>query len=185
MAEDPSLNLGTVSQPYEVISSKIQSLAHRTSLDSFVFPITTLLPEVCRYSVMYAQDGRIGAQTSWPVQLFLSLGVSHDMVIRMLGNIFDTQDFGFSGPARGRIIEFIIHVVDDWLAEIRRRGGVGSLTPIVSELLEASEATLPSLGPNSNLGGAAPEEMRRVIAALRREVGNVMERAPSGSTRYY
>lgn len=183
---DPAV--GATPRPYEVVSSKIQNIAHRTSLDSFVFPIATLLPEVCRYSVMQAQDDRIGADPVWPVQLFLALGVSHDMIVRVLGNILDTQSYGFSGGARARIIELIAFAVSSWLAEIRRRGGgPGSvpLSPTVEELLESCETTLPSLGVNSNPGGADPANMRMVIRELRREVGNAMERAPIGSMRYY
>lgn len=186
--EQQDTALGTTSKPYEVVSSKIQNIAHRTSLDSFVFPIATLLPQVCRYSVMHAQDGRIGADPAWPVQLFLALGVSHDMIIRVLGNILDTQSFGFSGGARARIIELIAFGVSSWLSEIRRRGGgAGSvpLSPMVEELLESCETTLPSLGVNSNQGGADPAAMRMMVRELRREVGNAMERAPMGSMRYY
>lgn len=98
--------------PYESVTSKIQNIAHRTSLDSFIFPIQTLLPELCRYAVAYQQDITIGADPSWPVQLFLTLGVSHDMIIRVLENIFDTQDYGFSGSVRNRIIELIVFVID-------------------------------------------------------------------------
>ncbi|OAA58342.1 non-repetitive nucleoporin [Cordyceps fumosorosea ARSEF 2679] len=109
--------------PYEAVSSKIQNIAHYTSLDSFVFPIQTLLPELCRYAVAYQQDGTIGADAMWPAQLFLNLGVSHSMIVQTLENIFDTQDYGFSGAARNRVIETIVFVVSDWAAEARRRGG--------------------------------------------------------------
>ncbi|PHH91198.1 hypothetical protein CDD83_1384 [Cordyceps sp. RAO-2017] len=55
--------------PYEAVTSKIQNIAHHTSLDSNVFPIETLLPELCRYAVAYQQDATIGAEPTWPVQL--------------------------------------------------------------------------------------------------------------------
>lgn len=185
-AENPDPN-APPPQPYEVVSSKIQNIAHRTSLDSFVFPISTLLPEVCRYSFLYGQDDRVGADPAWPVQLFLTLGVTHDMITRVLGTTFETQDYGFSGGSRARIIELIIYVVHNWLAEIRRRGGAGkggSLTPAVEELLASCESTLPSMGPRDNPGGADPADIRGVIRGLRAEVGNMLERAPSRSLRY-
>lgn len=173
--------------PYEVVSSKIQNIAHYTSLDSFVFPIQTLLPEVCRYAVAYQQDGTIGADPTWPVQLFLTLGVSHDMIVRVLENIFDTQDYGFSGMVRNRIIEIIVFVVNDWVADVRRRGGAskgGSIGQGVGELLGRCEAALPAPGHGNNNGGAELADIRRVLKTLRREVAGLVERDPTGSMRF-
>ncbi|KFA49840.1 hypothetical protein S40293_01252 [Stachybotrys chartarum IBT 40293] len=175
-------------QPYEAVASKIQNIAHRTSLDSFVFPIQTLLPEVCRYSVTFKQDSSIGAESTWPVQLFLNLGVSHDMIVRILEDIFDTQDYGFSGSALNRIIELIVYVVNEWVAEVRRRGGAGgkasAVGPAVAELLGRCEAALPPPGYGNNPGGADLADIRRVLKTLRREVAGLVERAPTGSLRF-
>lgn len=173
--------------PYESVSSKIQNIAHRTSLDSFVFPIQTLLPELCRYAVAYEQDATIGADPTWPVQLFLSLGVSHDMIVRVLENVFDTQDYGFSGPVRNRMIELIVFAVRDWVAEVRRRGGGGGkgyagMGMSVAELLQRCEAAMPAPGHGSNHGGAELAEVRRGLKALRREVAALVERVPPGGS---
>lgn len=173
--------------PYEVLTSKIQNIAHHTSLDSFVFPIQTLLPQLCRYAVTCQQDATIGADPTWPVQLFLSLGVSHDMIVRVLESIFDTQDYGFSGMVRNRVIETIVYVVSDWVAEVRRRGGAakgGSLGPSVSDLLQRCEAALPLPGQGYNNGGADLADVRRVLRMLRREVAGLVERLPTASMRF-
>ncbi|PNY28783.1 nucleoporin [Tolypocladium capitatum] len=174
--------------PYEAVTSKIQNIAHHTSLDSFVFPIQTLLPELCRYAVAYQQDATIGADPTWPVQLFLALGVSHDMIVRVLENIFDTQDYGFSGMVRNRIIEMMAYVANSWVAEVRRRGGGGgkggSIGPWVGELLARCEAALPPPGQGNNNGGADLAEVRRVVRTLRREVAGLVERVPTGSLRF-
>ncbi|KAH8687014.1 Non-repetitive/WGA-negative nucleoporin C-terminal-domain-containing protein [Ilyonectria robusta] len=173
--------------PYESVTSKIQNIAHRTSLDSFIFPIQTLLPELCRYAVAYQQDTTIGADPTWPVQLFLTLGVSHDMIVRVLENIFDTQDYGFSGSVRNRIIELIVFVVNDWSAEVRRRGGGGkggSIGPSVVELLKRCDAALPPPGHGNNLGGADLADVRRVLKALKREVDGLAQRVPTGTLRF-
>ncbi|KAK1244474.1 hypothetical protein MKX07_003273 [Trichoderma sp. CBMAI-0711] len=173
--------------PYEVLTSKIQNIAHHTSLDSFVFPIQTLLPQLCRYAVTCQQDATIGADPTWPVQLFLSLGVSHDMIVRVLESIFDTQDYGFSGMVRNRVIEIIVYVVSDWVAEVRRRGGAakgGSLGPSVSDLLQRCEAALPLPGQGHNNGGADLADVRRVLRMLRREVAGLVERLPTASMRF-
>lgn len=174
--------------PYEVVSSKIQNIAHRTSLDSFVFPISTLLPDVCRYAASSEQDARVGADPAWPVQLFLSLGVSHDMVTRVLENVFDTQDFGFSGSARWRIVELIVYTVNDWVAETRRRGGAskgsGAIGPSVGELLVRCEGVMPPPGQGVNPGGSELADIRRVLRQVRREVQGMVERIPVGSMRF-
>lgn len=185
--ENPEPGVLTPPLPYEAVSSKIQNIAHHTSLDSFVFPIQTLLPELCRYAVAYQQDATIGADPSWPVQLFLALGVSHDMIVRVLENIFDTQDYGFSGMVRNRIIEIIVFAVSDWVAEVRRRGGASKGSSIglsVGELLGRCESALPPPGHGSNYGGAELAEIRRVLKSLRREVAGLVERAPTGSLRF-
>ncbi|KAG5930306.1 hypothetical protein E4U42_002230 [Claviceps africana] len=185
--ENPEPDMPTPPLPYEAVSSKIQSIARHTSLDSFVFPIQTLLPEVCRYAVAYQQDASIGADPTWPVQLFLCLGVSHDMIVRVLEGIFDTQDYGFSGMVRNRIIEMIAHVVNDWVAEVRRRGGAGkggSIGPSVGDLLARCEAALPPPGQGNNNGGSDLADVRRVVRTLRREVAGLIERVPTGSLRF-
>ncbi|KAF4583187.1 nucleoporin Nup157/170 [Ophiocordyceps camponoti-floridani] len=173
--------------PYEVVTSKIRIMAHRTSLDSFVFPIQTLLPELCRYAVAYHQDATIGADPTWPVQLFLALGVSHDMIVRVLENVFDTQDYGFSGNARNRVVELIVYVVSSWASEVRRRGGSdkgGSMGPSVGELLTRCEDALPLPGQGSNGGGADLADVRRALKTVRREVAGLAERVPTGSLRF-
>ncbi|KAG5993287.1 hypothetical protein E4U54_003408 [Claviceps lovelessii] len=185
--DNPEPDMPTPPMPYEAVSSKIQNIARHTSLDSFVFPIQTLLPEVCRYAVAYQQDATIGADPTWPAQLFLSLGVSHDMIVRVLEGIFDTQDYGFSGMVRNRIIEIIAHVVNDWVAEVRRRGGAGkggSMGPSVGDLLARCEAALPPPGQGNNTGGSDLADVRRVVRTLRREVAGLIERVPTGSLRF-
>ncbi|KAF7560927.1 hypothetical protein G7046_g3212 [Stylonectria norvegica] len=144
--------------PYESVTNKIQNIAHRASLDSVIFPISTLLPEVCRYSVAYQQDATIGADPSWPIQLFLTLNVSHEMIVRVLENIFDTQDYGFSGAVRNRIIELIVFTVNDWVAEVRRRGGAGkggSIGPAVSDLLSRRQTSAQDAAKRSGWAGGA------------------------------
>ncbi|KAK8144566.1 hypothetical protein G3M48_005621 [Beauveria asiatica] len=171
--------------PYEAVSSKIQNIAHYTSLDSFVFPISTLLPELCRYAVAYQQDATIGADPMWPVQLFLTLGVSHSMIVQTLENVFDTQDYGFSGNVRNRIIETIVFVVSAWAAEVRRRGGQangGAIGPSVGDLLARCEAALPPPGQGNNNGGTDLPTIRRVLKSLRREVADLVERLPTGGS---
>ncbi|RDA83830.1 hypothetical protein CP532_5137 [Ophiocordyceps camponoti-leonardi (nom. inval.)] len=171
--------------PYEAVSTKIRIIAHRTSLDSTVFPIETLLTELSRYAVAYHQDATIGADPTWPVQLFLALDVSHDVIVKVLENMLDTQDYGFNGVIRSRIVEMVVYVVKSWVGEVRRRGGTdkgGSIGPWVNELLMRCEDALPPPGQGSNNGGADLADVRRELRTLRRETSGLMERMSMGSS---
>lgn len=109
------------------------------------------------------------------------------MIVRVLENIFDTQDYGFSGSVRNRIVELIVFAVSDWTAEVRRRGGAGkgaSLGATVGDLLQRCEAALPAPGHGSNHGGAELAEVRRQLKTVRREVAGMVERMPTGSLRF-
>lgn len=141
---------------------------------------------MCRYAVAEGQDGSIGADPTWPAQLFLGVGASHDVVVRVLGGVFDTQDYGFDTPARrARLVEVIAYVVGSWCREVRRRGGAGvtagkmGMGAGVGELLDRCEAGLPPPPGGSNPGGMEVPELRRVVRTLRRDVGGLVERMGS------
>lgn len=169
----------------------MQNIAHRTACDAVIFPISTLLPEICRYACAQRQDASIGADPTWPVRLFLGVGVSHDVVVRVLGHVFDTQDYGFNAPGRRvRLVELILFVVGEWSREVRRRGGgggglgvggAGKMGGEVGELLERCEGALG--GNQGNVGGMEVGELRRGVRTLRREVGSLVERM-GGSLRF-
>ncbi|KAG8427339.1 hypothetical protein J3459_006807 [Metarhizium acridum] len=109
------------------------------------------------------------------------------MIVRVLENIFDTQDYGFSGMARNRIIEIIAYVVNDWVADVRRRGGAGkggSIGPPVADLVGRCESALPPPGQGNNNGGMDLADIRRVLRSLRREISGLIERVPTGSLRF-
>ncbi|KKA27708.1 hypothetical protein TD95_002356 [Thielaviopsis punctulata] len=174
--------------PYESVTARIQEIAHRTSCDSFIFPITQLLPELCQYAVTNEQDASIGADPAWPVQLFISIGISHEMITRILEHVFDTQDFGFTGSARPRLIELIVYVVEAWVREARRRGagnsagrGVAQLGASVKDLLDRCENEMPPPGHGSNPGGRDINDVRRQLRSTKREVASVLERAATAS----
>jgi nuclear pore complex protein Nup155 len=175
--------------PYESVSVKIQEIAHRTSCDTIIFPVNVLLPEVCQYAVANQQDAHIGADPAWPVQLFLSVGISHDLITRILENVYDTQDYGFAGVARTRLIELIMFVVDAWVKDVRRRGagpsrGSNMIGAGVRELLERCEADLPAPGHGQNTGGADLNEVRRQLRQVRRDMDSLAERMATGSVRF-
>ncbi|KAK4153019.1 Non-repetitive/WGA-negative nucleoporin C-terminal-domain-containing protein [Chaetomidium leptoderma] len=188
--------------PYESVSQQIQLIAHRTSLDSLVFPVDALLPEVCRYAVNNGQDASIGADPCWPVLLFLNLGVPHALVVQVLENLFDAQEAPFTGRRRKVVAQWIAAAVEAWVREVERRaagsgvgggagnggggGGDGVIGAWVSELLARADECLAQIVPavpvaaSARAGGAVPPEveevleLRRVVKALKRSVDGIV-----------
>jgi nuclear pore complex protein Nup155 len=165
-------------QPYEAVSNAIQQIAHRTSLDSLIFPIDTLLPAVCRYAISGSQDASIGADPAWPVMLFLQLGVSHALVVRVLEQILDAQEVPFTAKRRKVVVQWIDVAVEDWIREIERRGGAGgkggdaAIGAWVAELLGRAEGVIQHLMQSAR-GAAENEELgatKRITNGLRRDV---------------
>ncbi|KAG9252658.1 nucleoporin Nup157/170 [Emericellopsis atlantica] len=180
-------NLPQPPKPYESISAKIQNIAHHSSLDSFVFPIHMLLPKLVQYSVAEEQDNRIGAHACWPAQLFLSLDVSHDNIVKALEAALETPggNYNQQGSIRVRLVELIVYAVDDWVADLRRRGGskqAGTITQSVTELLKRCEGQLTPR--TNNPGGADVGDLMGALRTLLREVATLADRAPMGSLRY-
>ncbi|KAI1854072.1 hypothetical protein JX266_001213 [Neoarthrinium moseri] len=162
-------NLEAPPQPYERLVGVIQDVCHRASNDSFIFPVATLLPEVCRYAVENGQDERIGADFDWPVLLFLQLGVSHDLVTRILEQMFESQDVPFRGVGRLRVVEWIIYVVHAWVREITRSARPErGLESWVSELMAECEALVrnPPQGQASQALADLAREAREVKKAV-------------------
>ncbi|GAB1319439.1 hypothetical protein MFIFM68171_09649 [Madurella fahalii] len=176
---------GQPALPYEAVSQQISIIAHRTSLDSLVFPVDALLPMVCAYAVNNAQDASIGADPSWPVQLFLNLGVPHALVAQVLENVFDAQEAPFTGRRRKTVVQWIAAVVEAWVRDVERRGTVGkggdaAMGAWVGELLARADECLVQ----STSGGAVPAdvaELRRVVKTLKRSVDALLGDVGTGS----
>lgn len=178
-------------QPYEMVSATVQTIAHRTSLDSLIFPIDTLLPIVCKYAVSNAQDASIGADPCWPVLLFLQLGVSHALIVRVLEQIFDSQETPFTGRRRKVVVQWINVVVEAWAREVERRGGTasgakggeGALGAWVTELLARCDEFLGQI-VGSARGMADADELadtRRKTRLLQKAVTSFAASAAQSS----
>lgn len=165
--------------PYEAVSQQISVIAHRTSLDSLVFPVDALLPMVCAYATNNSQDASIGADPAWPVLLFLNLGVPHALVAQVLENVFDAQEAPFTGRRRKAVVQWIAAVVEVWLRDVERRGAVGkggdaAMGPWVGELLLRADECLVQLAPGGATVPADVADLRRVVRTLKRNVDAIL-----------
>ena len=170
--------------PYEAISLQIQSIAHRTSLDSLIFPVDTLLTLVCEYYITHASET---VDPSWPVQLFLQLGVPHAVLVRTLENILDAQEAPFTGRRRLYVVEWLNVALEGWLQETERRGagkgGDSGLAPWVAELMErAEQADVEIVSPRD--GRVEGNEVWRKARTLRAAVGNALRTSMQGTMRF-
>ncbi|KAI0435468.1 Non-repetitive/WGA-negative nucleoporin C-terminal-domain-containing protein [Xylaria sp. FL1042] len=162
-------------QPYETLVAKIEEICHRSSKDSFIFPIPSLMPEICRYAVENAQDGRIGADVNWPINLFLHLDVSHDLVVRVLETMFEAQDVPFRGAARARLVEWICHAVTLWVRELGRHGRPEArLEPWVGELIANCDTWASANARGVNEGGKDLRDIIREVKDVRRVVDGLV-----------
>ncbi|KAK1775232.1 Non-repetitive/WGA-negative nucleoporin C-terminal-domain-containing protein [Copromyces sp. CBS 386.78] len=175
--------------PYEAVVSQIQSIAHRTSFDSLIFPVDTLLPMVCGYAINNHQDASIGADPCWPVAAFLQLGVPHTLIARVLENMFDAQEAPFVSKHRKSVVQWINLVVDSWIREIEHRGsasgknGDGAITTWVAELLTRAEEALVAIaaGTRDPAQMASLTATRRDTRDLKRKVEILSQAEAQGS----
>ncbi|EON96726.1 putative nucleoporin nup157 170 protein [Phaeoacremonium minimum UCRPA7] len=181
-------------KPYEAVSVQIQTIAHRTSLDSLIFPVDTLLTILCEYAVTNQQDESIGADPEWPLVLFLGLGVSHAMVTRVLEHIFDAQEAPFTGRRRRTVVRWILVVVEAWKREVERRGlgsagkGETGLGVWVVDLLARMDEAMTEMVTQDKASrpghATATDEIWRKTRALKRAVENIVVTAERGSLRF-
>lgn len=168
-------------QPYETLATQIEDICHRASKDSFIFPVPSLLPDLCRYALEQGQDGRIGADVHWPINLFLKLDVSHDLVVRVLETMFETQAMPFHGAARARLVEWICRAVYLWLRDLGRHGRPDArLDPWVGELMAECDTWVTANVRGTNEGGADIRDLTREVRDVRRAVDGLVV-APVGT----
>jgi nuclear pore complex protein Nup155 len=109
--------------------------------------------------------------------------MSHDIVVRVLEHVLDTQDHGFTGNRRLRLVELLLFSIDAWAKELRRRGGKGGATmgPGMVELLERCSTLLQQQGL-TNPGGKDVAHLRTETRRLIREVTAQVERVQTGGS---
>ncbi|KAK4174867.1 putative nucleoporin [Triangularia setosa] len=177
-------------KPYECVSQSVQLIAHRASLDSMVFPVDKLIPMICAYAIEYNQDRSIGADSDWPVLLFMQLGVPRALVVQVLEGVFDGQEVPFVGRKRKNVAGWIIRAVEDWIGEVERRGrntsDTGGVGVWVGELLGRVDGMLrqfQAAGAGAARDQATRNELddfRRRLATVKRKIDGLLAAAAQG-----
>lgn len=189
LPENIPIPTGAPPMPYESVTSQIHDIAHRTSLDSLIFPVDTLLPLVCAYAINHGQDASIGADPNWPVLVFLHLGVPHTLLVHVLEGIFDAQETPFTGKRRKLVVVWIHTAVDAWVKQVERHGSLagkggemGTINRVIDLLGRCDEAmTQISAGTRNNADGEEVVHIRQGVRSLKRVVESMAVVEAQGS----
>src|SRR5690606_11665029 len=73
------------------------------------------------------------APKTWVVDTLLDSGFKHEVVLRVLEEMFRRNELPFQGTARRRLVKDAIYVGEKWLSAEGRRGG---FKPEVVDFLE-------------------------------------------------
>lgn len=114
-----------------------------------VFSIPALLPMLERYSLEFQRG--VGPST-WVIDLFLDLEVSHDKLYTILEAMFYNDEAPFQGANRRYIAHDLLYLIQRWYHDTVRMGGIvfgsDSMAARVSEvllLLQQSGSLTPEL----------------------------------------
>lgn len=116
---DATVESGT--SPLEAVIDKVRSLGSRLRLSETVFPIRELVPLLERYSL---EHQRYRSSPHWVIDLFLTLGVPHESLYGVLEAIYYNDEAPFHGSNRRIIGADLVYLLEVWLAESSRPGGI-------------------------------------------------------------
>ena len=152
------------SRPWEAVIEKIRSLGNRLRLSETVFPIRELVPILERYSLEHNRE--IG-NTPWVVNLFIELGIPHESLYAVLEAMWYTDEAPFQGSNRRLVAYDLLYVVQVWLYETTRVGGVPLGSQSVSERVSETMTLLQQQGGNA--------EIKEQALTLRRAIAEVLQ----------
>ncbi|KAK4983915.1 hypothetical protein LTR66_008670 [Elasticomyces elasticus] len=147
--------------PYEAVAEQVRQLGSRLNLAHATFPVGELLPMLEVYAQEFQRN--VGPST-WAVDLFLELGVTHETLLPILEQMFYSDEAPFDGQNRRIIAEQVVHVVTRWVADSDRNGDrmlFGS-----EENAAGVDDVLRSLTANRDLQGAKREEADEIRARI-------------------
>ncbi|KAF8460382.1 Non-repetitive/WGA-negative nucleoporin C-terminal-domain-containing protein [Kalaharituber pfeilii] len=154
-------------QPFEAVADTIRRLGHRFSLSEYIFPPTELVPLLEVYALEKQRD--IGPPT-WVVDSLLDAGVSPEVLLRILDDIFWRNDVPFQHNARKRLVRDAVFVSEKWFSASLKGGrsfagsniaGAGFKPDVVVAMLDAYVKSGVELGTERQRLDRLVNEIRR------------------------
>ena len=123
-----------IASPWEVVAQDVIRIGRRLQGDENVFPINIVLQLLLQYHVQYftsdsspranAADRDLIRCTnlSWPIDVFIDLGIGFEHLIATLEALWYAQEWPFQGHARRSIVKWIIYTVEQWYRQSNQEG---------------------------------------------------------------
>jgi nuclear pore complex protein Nup155 len=108
-------------QPFELVAEKIRTLGGRLRVSESIFPIPLLLPMLEKYAIEYQRGV---ASSTWVIDLFLELQVGCEKLFDVLESMWYANEAPFYGKNRGILGNDLIYVIEQWLHETIKGGGI-------------------------------------------------------------
>lgn len=114
-----------VPSPWEAVAQDVIRIGRRLKGDENVFPVNIVLQLLLQYHVQYFTSESSPRGTadrdlirctnfSWPIDVFIDLGVGFEHLIATLEAVWYAQEWPFQGHARRSIVKWIIYTVEEW-----------------------------------------------------------------------
>lgn len=134
-----------------------------------IFQTADLVPLLEKYTYIMQRD--VGPP-SWVVDTLLDAGVSHDVLLRILDDMFWRNEVPFEGNSRRRLVRDAVFTADKWFSEslkgrtfggARATIGSGFKPEAVAQLLEAYLRSGVEFGPEIKL------KLERLVNDIKRK----------------
>ncbi|EMC93237.1 hypothetical protein BAUCODRAFT_233569 [Baudoinia panamericana UAMH 10762] len=105
--------------PWERIGEKIRDLGRRLNLSESVFPVPFLLHLLEKWAIHPREHV---PPKNWAVDIFLDLGVPHEVLLPELERLFYLGEHPFVGTKRRGAAGSMVYVIRQWVRESERKG---------------------------------------------------------------
>ncbi len=153
---DEALSRDTA-QPFEVVAEKIRTLGSRLRLSESIFSIPLLLPMLEKYAF---ESQRSVTFSTWVIDLFLELQVGCEKLFDVLESMWYANEAPFHGKNRGVLGNDLTYVIEQWLHETIKGGGVIFDSEAGAVRVDQMLQTLLQTGAQGGLDGARTQRCR-------------------------
>jgi nuclear pore complex protein Nup155 len=129
-------------QPFEVVAQKVRTLGKRLNCSDTTFPIrkyqgthrksalanldpAVILPQLVEYAIKDNAANKRDALETWPIELFLDLGIPHEVLVTGLEDLFyNPQTPWTTERYRAKMAQLLTYTVSSWYQASARGGGI-------------------------------------------------------------